>query len=156
NTGGKTVLLKAIGLISAMAQAGIIPPIREGSRLPIFRDIFADIGDEQSIEASLSTFSAHLKNLREIVEEADEYSLVLIDEIGSGTDPAEGGALARAILVDLTRRGALTVATTHLGQLKMLAGAEPGVVNASLQFDSRELRPTYRLIKGVPGRSYGL
>lgn len=156
NTGGKTVLLKAIGLISAMTQAGIIPPIGEGSRLPIFRDIFADIGDEQSIEASLSTFSAHLKNLREIVEEADEYSLVLIDEIGSGTDPAEGGALARAILVDLTRRGALTVATTHLGQLKMLAGAEPGVVNASLQFDSRELRPTYRLIKGVPGRSYGL
>ncbi|HEX6938009.1 MAG TPA: endonuclease MutS2 [Longimicrobiales bacterium] len=156
NTGGKTVLLKAIGLISAMAQSGIIPPIGEGSRLPIFRDIFADIGDEQSIEASLSTFSAHLKNLREIVEEAGAESLVLIDEIGSGTDPAEGGALAQAILVELTRRGTFTVATTHLGQLKLLAGEEPGVVNASLQFDSRELRPTYRLQKGVPGRSYGL
>ncbi|HEX7120015.1 MAG TPA: endonuclease MutS2 [Longimicrobiales bacterium] len=156
NTGGKTVLLKAIGLISALVQSGIIPPVGDGSRLPVFRDIFADIGDEQSIEASLSTFSAHLKNLREIVEEAGAASLVLIDEIGSGTDPAEGGALAQAILVELTRRGTFTVATTHLGQLKLLAGEEPGVVNASLQFDSRELRPTYRLIKGVPGRSYGL
>src|SRR5690606_26967255 len=156
NTGGKTVLLKAIGLISLMAQSGIIPPVGQGTRLPLFSDVFADIGDEQSIEASLSTFSAHLKNLREIVEKADAQSLVLIDEIGSGTDPAEGAALAQAILVELTRRGTRTVATTHLGQLKMLASTEPGVVNASLQFDSRELRPTYRLIKGVPGRSYGL
>src|SRR5690606_38121037 len=156
NTGGKTVLLKAIGLISLMAQSGIIPPVGQGTRLPLFSDVFADIGDEQSIEASLSTFSAHLKNLREIVEKADAQSLVLIDEIGSGTDPAEGAALAQAILVELTRRGTRTVATTHLGQLKLLAGTEPGVVNASLQFDSRELRPTYRLVKGVPGRSYGL
>lgn len=156
NTGGKTVLLKAIGLISLMAQAGIIPPVGQGTRLPLFANVFADIGDEQSIEASLSTFSAHLKNLREIVEHADAESLALIDEIGSGTDPAEGGALAQAILVELTRRGTRTVATTHLGQLKLLAGAEPGVVNASLQFDSRELRPTYRLVKGIPGRSYGL
>jgi len=156
NTGGKTVLLKAIGLTSALVQAGVIPPIGEGSRLPVFRDFFADIGDEQSIEASLSTFSAHLKNLREILDEADDESLVLIDEIGSGTDPAEGGALARAILIALTRRGALTVATTHLGELKLLAGEEPGVMNASLQFDAVELRPTYRLVLGVPGRSYGL
>ena len=156
NTGGKTVLLKAIGLISALAQAGIIPPVGPGSRLPVFRDIFADIGDEQSIAASLSTFSAHLKHIREILEEADHEALVLIDEIGSGTDPAEGGALAQAVLVELTRRGALTVATTHLGQLKLLGGEEPGVVNASLQFDSSELRPTYRLSKGIPGRSYGL
>jgi DNA mismatch repair protein MutS2 len=156
NTGGKTVLLKAIGLISALAQAGIIPPIQAGSRLPIFEDGFADIGDEQSIEASLSTFSAHLKNIREILEAASRTSLVLMDEIGSGTDPAEGGALARAVLVELTQRGALTVASTHLGQLKLLAGDEPGVVNASLQFDSAELRPTYRLLKGIPGRSYGL
>ncbi|HEX9109309.1 MAG TPA: hypothetical protein VF832_18835, partial [Longimicrobiales bacterium] len=156
NTGGKTVLLKAIGLTSALAQAGIIPPVGAGTKLPLFKDTFADIGDEQSIEASLSTFSAHLKNLNEILASADHESLVLIDEMGSGTDPAEGAALAQAILLDLTRRGASTVATTHLGALKALAGAEPGVVNASLQFDSAELRPTYRLVKGVPGRSYGL
>lgn len=156
NTGGKTVFLKAMGLISALTQAGIIPPVGAGTRIPIFRSIFADIGDEQSIEASLSTFSAHLKNLREILDNADHESLVLIDEIGSGTDPAEGGALAQAVLIELTRRSALTVATTHLGQLKLLAGEEPGVVNASLQFDAAELRPTYRLLKGIPGRSYGL
>lgn len=156
NTGGKTVFLKAIGLLSAMAQAGIIPPVGKGSRLPLFGGIYADIGDEQSIEASLSTFSAHLKNLREVLEGADHESLVLIDEIGSGTDPAEGGALAQSVLIELTRRNALTVATTHLGQLKLLAGEERGVVNASLQFDAVELRPTYRLLKGVPGRSYGL
>ena len=156
NTGGKTVLLKAIGLISALAQAGVIPPVGRGTRLPLFRDLFADIGDEQSIEASLSTFSAHLKNLSEIVGSADARSLALIDEMGSGTDPAEGGALAESILRALTRRGTLTIATTHLGQLKQLAAEEPGVVNASLQFDAMELRPTYRLQKGVPGRSYGL
>lgn len=156
NTGGKTVLLKAIGLLSGLAQAGVIPPVGAGTRLPVFDDIFADIGDEQSIEASLSTFSAHLRNLREILEEARPGSLVLIDEIGSGTDPAEGGALAQAILETLTRRGTLTVATTHLGQLKLLAGEGQGVVNASLQFDSRELKPTFRLQKGIPGRSYGL
>ena len=156
NTGGKTVLLKAVGLISALAQAGVIPPVGDGTRLPLFRDLFADIGDEQSIEASLSTFSAHLRNLREILDNAAPDTLILIDEMGSGTDPAEGGALARAILLELTRRGALTVATTHLGQLKLLAGEEPGVVNASLQFDAGELRPTYRLLKGIPGRSYGL
>ncbi len=156
NTGGKTVLLKAIGLVSAMAQAGIMPTVGAGTRLPVFTDAFADIGDEQSIEASLSTFSAHLRNLREIVEHAGGRSLVLVDEIGSGTDPVEGGALAQAILVELNGRGAMTVATSHLGQLKLLAGEAAGVVNASLQFDSRALRPTYRLVKGVPGRSYGL
>ncbi len=156
NTGGKTVLLKAIGLFSALAQAGVIPPVGPGTRLPLFTDIFADIGDEQSIEASLSTFSAHLKNLGEILEHADAESLVLIDEMGSGTDPAEGGALAQAILIDLNRRGTFTVATTHLGQVKLLASEERGVVNASLQFDASELRPTYRLQKGIPGRSYGI
>ncbi|MEO5510434.1 MAG: endonuclease MutS2 [Longimicrobiales bacterium] len=156
NTGGKTVLLKAVGLMSALAQSGIIPPAGPGTKLPLFRDIFADIGDEQSIEASLSTFSAHLKNLREIVEHAGADSLVFIDEIGSGTDPAEGGALAQAILLELTQRGTMTIATTHLGQLKLLATEDTGVVNGSLQFDSVELRPTYRLVKGVPGRSYGL
>ena len=156
NTGGKTVLLKAIGLLSLLAQSGVVPPVGEGTRLPVFRDVFADIGDEQSIEASLSTFSAHLKNLREVLESADWEALVLTDEIGSGTDPVEGGALAAAILVELTRRSAFTVATTHLGQLKLLATEERGIVNASLQFDAERLQPTYRLLKGVPGRSYGL
>jgi DNA mismatch repair protein MutS2 len=156
NTGGKTVLLKAMGLISLLAQSGVVPPVAEGSRLPVFRDVFADIGDEQSIEASLSTFSAHLKNLREILDGAGWESLVLTDEIGSGTDPVEGGALAASILVELTRRSAFTVATTHLGSLKLLATDERGIVNASLQFDAERLQPTYRLVKGLPGRSYGL
>lgn len=156
NTGGKTVFLKAVGLLSSLAQAGIIPPVGPGTRLPVFGGIYADIGDEQSIEASLSTFSAHLKNIQEILAGADHESLVLIDEIGSGTDPVEGAALARSVLIELTRRSALTVATTHLGELKLLAAEERGVVNASLQFDAIELRPTYRLVKGVPGQSYGL
>jgi DNA mismatch repair protein MutS2 len=156
NTGGKTVLLKAMGLISLLAQSGVVPPVGPGTKLPVFKDVFADVGDEQSIEASLSTFSAHLKNLREVLDGADWQSLVLTDEIGSGTDPQEGAALARAVLVELTRRSAFTVATTHLGQLKLLATEERGIVNASLQFDAERLQPTYRLLKGVPGRSYGL
>ena len=156
NTGGKTVLLKAVGLASAMAQSGIVPPVGAGSRLPAYGGIFADIGDRQSITASLSTFSAHVAMLRRILAEADSGSLVLLDEVGSGTDPAEGAALAGAILASLTARGALTLATTHLGALKDLASHTPGVVNASLQFDAATLTPTYRFVKGVPGRSYGL
>jgi DNA mismatch repair protein MutS2 len=156
NTGGKTVLLKGMGLISLLAQSGIVPPVGQGTKLPVFRQVFADIGDEQSIEASLSTFSAHLRNLRETLESADGESLVLIDEIGSGTDPVEGGALAHAILLDLTRRSCFTVATTHLGQLKLLPSEDARIVNGSLQFDAERLEPTYRLLKGVPGRSYGL
>ncbi len=156
NTGGKTVLLKAIGLLAMMAQCGVPVPVAGGSVLPVFDDVFADVGDEQSIEASLSTFSAHLKNQGEILRLATHDSLVLMDEVGSGTDPAEGAALGGAILETLTRRGAMTVATTHLGQLKLLATEVPGVVNASLQFDAALLAPTYRLIKGVPGRSYGI
>ena len=156
NTGGKTVLLKALGLLSALAQSGIPAPAGPESRLALFDDVFADVGDEQSIEASLSTFSAHLKNLSEILRLATSQSLVLIDELGSGTDPVEGAALGWSILEELTRRGAFTVATTHLGTLKELAGQVPGVVNASLQFDAAALAPTYRLIKGVPGRSYGI
>jgi DNA mismatch repair protein MutS2 len=156
NTGGKTVLLKGLGLISMLAQSGIVPPVGPGSRLPLFHDVFADIGDEQSIEASLSTFSAHLKNLRGALEGADDRSLVLIDEIGSGTDPLEGAALAQAILLDLTARSAFTVATTHLGALKLLATEDPRIVNGSLQFDAERLEPTYRFQKGVPGRSYGI
>jgi DNA mismatch repair protein MutS2 len=156
NTGGKTVLLKALGLVALLTQSGVVPPVGPGSRLPIFREVFADIGDEQSIEASLSTFSAHLKNLRESLLGADADSLVLIDEVGSGTDPVEGAALAMAIIVELTGRSCFTVATTHLGALKLLATEDPRVVNASLQFDPERLEPTYRLLKGVPGRSYGL
>jgi DNA mismatch repair protein MutS2 len=156
NTGGKTVLLKAIGLLCMMAQAGVPAPVGAMSRLPVFDDVFADVGDEQSIEASLSTFSAHLKNLSEILRSATPVSLVLIDELGSGTDPAEGAALGGSILETLTLRGALTLSTTHLGQLKLLATEVAGVVNASLQFDAVQLAPTYRLLKGVPGRSYGL
>ena len=156
NTGGKTVLLKSIALISALVQSGVPAPVAMGSRVAVFDNLFADIGDEQSIEASLSTFSAHLKNLGEILVAATSQSLVLIDELGSGTDPIEGAALGGAILEDLTRRGAMTIATTHLGALKELATEVPGVVNASLQFDAAALAPTYRLIKGVPGRSYGI
>ena len=156
NTGGKTVFLKALGLISAMSQAGIPAPVGAESRVPVFDDVFADVGDEQSIEASLSTFSAHLRNLSEILRLATADSLVLIDELGSGTDPQEGAALGWAILESLTARGSTTLASTHLGQLKELATQVPGVVNASLQFDAVQLAPTYRLIKGVPGRSYGI
>ncbi len=156
NTGGKSVLLKAVGLQVALAQSGIIPPVGPGSSLPVVHRIYADIGDRQSIAASLSTFSAHLTLLRRVLDEADATSLVLLDEIGSGTDPAEGAALAGASLLALTRRGTLTLATTHLGALKRLATTSRGVVNASLQFDAATLQPTYRLQKGVPGRSYGL
>ncbi len=156
NTGGKSVFLKAVGLIAALAQSGVVPPVRQGTRLPVFRGIFADIGDEQSIAESLSTFSAHLANLKEVLEGADADSLVLIDEMGTGTDPAEGAALARAILETLVERGALAVVTSHLGQLKTLDTDGSGVVNASLQFDPDRMEPTYRLVKGRPGRSYGL
>jgi len=156
NTGGKTVLLKALGLFSALVQSGIPAPVAAGSRVAIFDNIYADVGDEQSILASLSTFSAHLKNLVEVLSSATAHSLVLIDELGSGTDPIEGAALGGAILEALTARGTLTVATTHLGALKELATQVDGVVNASLQFDPVALAPTYRLTKGVPGRSYGI
>ena len=156
NTGGKTVLIKAVGLLALLAQSGIIPPLGPHSSLPVFTVVFADIGDRQSIAASLSTFSAHVAVLREILDGAGAGSLVLLDEIGSGTDPAEGGALAAATLKTLTRRRAITLATTHLGALKQLAAETVGIVNASLQFDAETLTPTYRLLKGVPGRSYGL
>ena len=156
NTGGKTVLLKAVGLAAALASSGVVPPVGAESRLPVFRAFYADIGDRQSIAASLSTFSAHVRMLRRVLDEADEATLVLLDEIGSGTDPAEGAALAGATLVSLTRRGSMALATTHLGSLKDLASHTGGIVNASLQFDAATLTPTYRLLKGVPGRSYGL
>jgi len=156
NTGGKSVFLKALGLISTLAQSGIIPPVGEGTRIPIFETVFADIGDEQSISEDLSTFSAHLENLKEIVEGAGETSLVLVDEMGTGTDPQEGAALSRAILEHLVHRGALAVVTSHLGALKRLDAPGSGVVNASLQFDPDRIEPTFQLLKGRPGRSYGL
>ena len=156
NTGGKTVLIKAVGLLSLLSQSGVIPPIGPRSSLPVFTGFYADIGDKQSIAESLSTFSAHTRTLREILDGAGAGSLVLLDEIGSGTDPAEGGALAAATLRTLTRRHAVTLATTHLGALKQLAAETVGIVNASLQFDAETLTPSYRLLKGVPGRSYGL
>src|SRR4051812_4869788 len=156
NTGGKTVLLKALGLFSTLVQSGIPAPVAAGSRIAIFDDIYADVGDEQSILASLSTFSAHLKNLAEVLSSATNRSLVLIDELGSGTDPIEGAALGAAILEALTTRGTLSIATTHLGALKELATEVEGVVNASLQFDPVALAPTYLLTKGIPGRSYGI
>ncbi|MDX1567012.1 MAG: endonuclease MutS2 [Longimicrobiales bacterium] len=156
NTGGKTVFLKALGLCVTLTQSGVVPPVKAGTRLPVFRDVFADIGDEQSIAESLSTFSAHLENLKTIVAEADHRSLVLVDEMGTGTDPAEGAALARSILEELVDREARTVVTSHLGALKRLDTEGSGVVNASLQFDPDRMEPTYRLVKGRPGRSYGL
>lgn len=156
NAGGKTVLLKALGLVSAMAQSGIVPPTAAGTRLPLFRSFFALVGDEQSIQASLSTFSAQVEGLRVILEQADRDSLVLVDELGGNTDPAEGAALAAAVLLRLARQGGVTVATTHLGELKELASEDPAVVNASLQFDTTALRPTFRLRRDRPGRSYAL
>jgi DNA mismatch repair protein MutS2 len=156
NTGGKTVLLKAVGLLVALAQSGVIPPLGPGTRLPVFAALFADIGDRQSIQESLSTFSAHVAALKDVLDRADADSLVLIDELGTGTDPAEGGALAASVLRALTARGCTTLATTHLGSLKELAGREAGIVNASLQFDAALLTPTFRFAKGIPGRSYGL
>jgi DNA mismatch repair protein MutS2 len=156
NTGGKTVLLKTVGLAALLVQSGVAPPLGEGSALPVFGRVAADIGDHQSIAADLSTFSAHVATLRRVLEEADSATLVLIDEIGSGTDPAEGAALAAAALGALTRRGARTIATTHLGALKALAAQTEGIVNGSLQFDAERLAPTFRFEKGMPGRSYGL
>src|SRR5262249_41607681 len=156
NTGGKTVLLKAVALAAALAQSGIVPPVGAGSRLPVFRRFYADIGDRQSIAASLSTFSAHVRMLRRILDEADDAPLRLLDEGGGGTHPADGPALAAAARVSPTARRSLTLATTHLGSLKDVASHTAGVVNASLQFDAATLTPTYRFLKGVPGRSYGL
>ncbi len=154
NTGGKTVVLKTVGLLVSLAQSGIHIPVHPDSNLHFFNKIFIDIGDEQSIENDLSTFSSHLSNLNYIVNNATPDSLILLDEIGTGTDPAEGSALATAILLRLLEIGATVLATTHHGNLKMLATAFEGIQNASMKFDTERLIPTYEFYQGLPGSSY--
>lgn len=156
NAGGKSVAMKNVGLLALCAQSGIHIPVAPESELCVFENIFVDIGDDQSIENDLSTFSSHLVRLKQILDEATSKSLILIDEIGAGTDPAEGGALAAAVLKQLTNHGAITIATTHHGMLKAFAHETPGISNASMEFDQKFLQPTYRFRMGIPGSSYAL
>ena len=154
NAGGKSVAMKTVGLLSLMAAHGLPVPADPGTRLPLFSQVFVDLGDQQSIQDDLSTFTSHLTNVRHMLERADDRSLCLVDEAGTGTDPAEGGALAQALLSRLTKRRALTVVTTHIGALKAFAHNTPGVENGSMAFDRDQLQPTYQFRPGVPGSSY--
>ncbi len=156
NTGGKTVTLKTVGLLAIMAQSGLHIPVQRGSSLPVYRDIFIDVGDEQSLEQSLSTFGAHIKRIKTILRRADRYGLVLLDELGSGTDPDEGGAIGQAVLDDLRRTGCMALVSTHLSVLKAYAFTHDRVDNASVEFNTRTLRPTFRLRIGEAGESHAI
>ena len=154
NAGGKTVALKTVGLLTVMAQSGLHIPVAEDSSVAVFNSIFADIGDRQSISEDLSTFTSHMSNLKEVFDKADENSLVLIDEIGTGTDPAEGAALSAAFLLEINQRGATTLVTTHHSSLKAVAQETKGFLNCSMEFDVDSLSPSYKFLKGTPGSSY--
>ncbi|MEN3038734.1 MAG: hypothetical protein ABDI07_06235, partial [Candidatus Kryptonium sp.] len=154
NSGGKTVVLKTVGLLTLMAQAGIPIPLKESSKLRIFKKVFIDIGDEQSVEKDLSSFGSHIKNLKKIISESDNKTLVLLDELGSGTDPAEGGALGIAIIDKLKRKGSFVIVTTHNSALKFYAYNNPEIESGAMEFDHQTLAPTYRLRIGIPGSSY--